>query len=128
MYGNYTEGYDLKTSEGVNIELDFTASYKSESISLIDLPTHASTGQFTYTPTSASKSVSDTVLYVDLSNLVSGESKLKKGTRLTLNFGITFFEFEQVSGSAPTPTTAVFELTWSYVLIDDYTTVFDFVN
>jgi len=128
MYGNYTEGYDLKTSDGTDINLDFTTTYKSESISIIDLPTHASTGRFTYTPTSAEKNVSDTVLYVDLTSLVSGESKLKKGTRLTLNFGITFFEFEQFFGSAPTPTTAVFELTWSYVLIDDYTTVKEFVD
>ena len=128
MYGNYMEGYDLKTSEGVNVNLDFTASYKSESISIIDIPAHTSSGQFTYTPTSSSKTTSDSVLNIDLSSLVQGESKLKKGTRLTLNFGITFFEFEQGFGSAPTPTTAVFELTWSYTLIDDYTNVYSFVT
>jgi len=128
MYGNYMEGYDLKDSAGANIELDFTATFKSDPIALIDTSAHTSTGQFTYTPTSTSKSISDSVLYVDLSPLMTGESKLKKGTRLTLNFGITFFEFEQVFGSAPTPTTAIFELSWSYTLIDDYTTVYDFVN
>ncbi len=128
MYGNYMEGYDLKTSEGVDIGLNFTASYKSEAISLIDLPAHTSAGNFTYTPTSASKEVSDSILYIDLSPLMTGESKLKKGTRLSLSFGITFFEFEQVFGSAPTPTTAVFELTWSYTLIDDYANIFDFVE
>jgi hypothetical protein len=129
MYGNYMEGYDLKTSEGVDIDLNFTASYKSEAISLIDLPAHTSTGNFTYTPTSASKPVSDSVLYIDLSPLLTGQSKLTKGTRLSVSFGITFFEFDKVPPSIdPTPTTAVFELTWSYTLIEDYATVNDFVN
>jgi len=129
MYGNYMEGYDLKTSEGVDIDLNFTASYKSEAISLIDLPAHTSTGNFTYTPTSASKPVSDSVLYIDLSPLLTGQSKLTKGTRLSVSFGITFFEFDKVSTSIdPTPTTAVFELTWSYTLIEDYANVYDFVN
>ena len=131
MYGNYIEGYDLKDSDGASIDLNFTASLKSEPISFIDIPAYADTGQFTYTPTSTSKSVSDSVLYVDLSDLMTGESKLKKGTRLTLNFGITFFTYEQGPATIPlppTPTTAVFELTWSYTLIDDYANVFDFVN
>ena len=131
MYGNYMEGYNLKTTEGIDINLDFTATYKSEVISIIDLPVHSSTGDFTYTPTSSSKPVSDTVLYVDLSPLLTGQSKLTKGTRLNLNFAVTFFAYEQSAIGIPippNPTTAVFELTWSYTLIDDYANVEDFVN
>ena len=130
MYGNYFEGYDLKTSDGRSLALNFTASYKSQLISVITTEAHTSAGQFTYTPTSSSSTISDSILNIDLSPLVQGESKLKKGTRLNFNFGITFIEFKKIGSVAvdPTPTTAVFDMSWSYTLIEDYANVYNFVT
>jgi len=128
MYGNYFEGYDLVTATGAKVEFQFSATYKSEEISIVDTPAHTSAGSYTYTPTSTSKTVSNSVLNIDLSSLVSGASKLKKGTLLTINFGFTFVEFEKILGVDPTPTTAVFDLSWSYELIADYANVYDLIT
>ena len=130
MYGNYKEGYNLTDAEGSKINLDFTATYKSDEISILTIPSQTSQGDYTYTPTSAVKSVSDSVLNLDLSALDSGESKLKAGTELTINFGVTYFANELSSGiaPAPTPSSAVYDLSWTYTLIEDYNTVYDFVT
>ena len=130
MYGNYKEGYDLVASDGSKVLLDFTADYKSDEISILTIPAHTSEGAFTFTPTSASKSIANSVLNLDLSSLVAGSSKLKAGTEITINFGVTYFANELSSGLAPTPTpsAAVYELTWSYTLIEDYANVAAFVN
>ena len=128
MYGNYFEGYDLVTATGAKVDMKFSATFKTEPISIVDTPAHTSAGSYTYTPTSASKTVSNSVLNIDLSSLVSGASKLKKGTLLTINFGFTFVEFEKVLGVDPTPTTAVFDLSWSYELSADYANVYDLIT
>ena len=132
MYGNYKEGYDLTDAGGSKLRLDFSATYNSEEISILTIPAHVSAGTFSFSATAVptDKTIADSVLGLDLSALVSGSSKLKAGTELTIDFGVTYFSHELSTGLAPaaTPSAAVYDLFWSYTLIDDYSSVANLVN
>ena len=133
VYGNYTEGYDLKDSNGAKINFEFTANILSENISVSTLPVNETQGYYTIdgTPpgTPPPINIDDSVMTVDFSSVLATGltgSKLVAGATITFNFGIAYSNSVKVGvGPTPVPPTDTVFVTWSYTLIEDYDTVYE---
>jgi hypothetical protein len=126
VYGNYFEGYDFKTALGTKVNFTFEANLISEAISSQNLLSDAFIGtQYTYGSTI---SVDDSAFYVDLTDVLpSGiqqpENKLIPGATLTFDIGYGYAANAVTGLPTPVPPVATNFFTWSYTLIDSYSTV-----
>jgi hypothetical protein len=115
MYGNYVEGYDLLDENGNHIKLEYTANLVSE---LIDSTTLTdSTGSGTYSFGSP-QTIPNSVVYVDLTGV-----DLIEGSSITVEIRVSHQSF---AGDTPFPTetTENINLTFSFTLPTDYTSVY----
>ena len=134
VYGNYFEGYDLVDSDGSRINFDFSTNVQSEEINYTSISSNVGKGtNYTYdfNPPSSPPldvEIDDSTIYLDLSNLLPSATKsndLVPGTTISLQFGIAY-SYQEVSLAPPgVPFSEIYYVTWSYTLIDTYTSVND---
>ena len=131
IYGNYTDGFDITTSTGQEIAIDFNTALHTKYVAFIELqdPTLSNGTSYTIDPTTTVPAT-NSVINFDLTEIVD---KLKTGSTLTLDF-----EFEHMTLSGTTAEscyisndefkTANFELQVFITLQADYNSILDFAN
>lgn len=115
MYGNYVEGWDLIDRYGVPTKFEYTTSLITESIGSTSVSDRTGSGNYNL---DASLSVSNSVLYIDLSN-----QELKEGSAINIEFTIAHSQF---TGDTPFPTETTDNVgfLFSFLLTRDYTSVY----
>ena len=131
VYGNYYEGYDLKSSNGTSIDFSFESILKSEDINLTSLTANEAKGdEYTINPpgfTAPPVFIDDSIFYIDLAKALPSfqnpKGFLTAGATLTFTFGIAYASNYATSTPTPVPFEDVVFVTWSYTLIKDYISV-----
>ena len=124
MYGNYVDGYDLIDLYGAPVKLEYTANLITESVDLTNIPYSLQTGSYTAgeyvsgTPIS----VSDSIAVLNLTGV-----QLKKGAAINIEFTLDHAQFT-LFAPAPATTTNNVVLNFTYVLQQDFTSVYDLVT
>ena len=121
MYGNYFEGYDLVDAAGTAIKLEYTTELISEFVEFRELEVNLSAGDYTIAG-GAAVSIPDTVLNIDLTDI-----DLVAGASINIDFDIVHQSFD-ASGQQLTDTNGNIELTYNYLLTQDYPTLQDLLN
>ncbi len=111
VYGNYTEGYDLKDKFGEPLKLEYLTSLISEEISTSDLID--TTGPGTYSIGPSAETINNSIVYFDLSNTNGTILELEAGSSITLDFTLTHNKF---TGTTPPSTTGNTSIIFEYVL------------
>jgi hypothetical protein len=132
VYGNYFEGYDLKTSKGSKINFGFESILKSESINFTNLSANESKGaEYSINPpgsTAPAVEIDDSAFFVQLLPAIPSPTNptgfLTAGATLTFTFGIAYSSNYATGSPTPVPLEDVYYVTWSYTLIRTYTSVF----
>ena len=133
MYGNYVEGYDLVDSLNNPIQFDYIASLKQTAINESFLTPVFSAGSFQIdciTGSPATTSSTDAVMTVFLTeDGTSGGTPIPLKSGMVLDFDVNFIH-QQFTGNtsgaftAPTATTPLTNLTFSFTLPQDYNSAF----
>jgi hypothetical protein len=114
VYGNYKEGYDLKTLDGQNIRLDFTTSLESKEVSTVDLNTTLFlVGN--YIDPSSVEVITDGAFTVDLTGI-----ELLKGSIISFEFDFIHHSFRQSSGLPPNQQQPSTTVNFDYILPADF--------
>ncbi len=113
MYGNYYEGYDLFSDFGQPIKLEYTTSQINEAIDFQNLNVSTSAGGYTIAG-GAAVNIPDTVIEVDLSTV-----DLVAGASIAIEFDIVHDSWDS-SGQQLTATNGNIQLTFNYILTQDY--------
>ena len=119
VYGNYKEGYNLKDKFGEDIKLEFIASLNSEEISSSELTDSTGGGNYTIGPTPVT--ISNSVIYFDLSTGPGTTIELTAGSTITLSFTLLHSQF---TGTTPTATTANTNIVFDYTLPTNFNNVY----
>ena len=117
VYGNYTEGYNLKDRFNNAVNFTYNLTLNTEELFVTPLIETFSDGYYTY---GQSGSITNSIFTIDLTG-----RDLKKGSTIFWNVEFTHLSFYAASGSAPTALTPVTEVSFTYTLTKDYATVFD---
>jgi hypothetical protein len=115
MYGNYVEGYDMVAQNGSPTKLEYSTQLISQQIDSSTIPDATSTGSYTF---GGSQSVSNAVLSINLDGF-----DLVAGASITVELRLNHALF---TGTTPFPTeqTENINLTFSFSLPTDYTSVY----
>ncbi len=116
MYGNYVEGYDLIDKFGQPVKFEYTANLVTESVDTTQLVDTTASGNYTI---NGSQSIANSVLYFDLTG-----AELIAGSSISAEIRLTHADF---TGDTPDPTeeSENIEITFSFILNTDYTSVYD---
>jgi hypothetical protein len=116
MYGNYTEGYDLKDINGNQTKLEYRANFVTKEIGSTNIPDSTETGNYQINGPLA---IPNSVVYVDLTGI-----NLVAGSFITINITLTHNSF---SGSTPYPaeTTDDTEVSFDFFLNRSYSSVYE---
>lgn len=119
MYGNYTEGYDLKSADGADVQLDYFTELETDTPASLQLTTDLLNQTY---DVNGNVVVNDSFLVFDL----AGKS-LNTGDIINLNFTFSWFTN---NGSTPSPvnTTPPTNISFSFTLPRDYSSVYELVN
>jgi len=118
MYGNYDEGYDLINYLGTPVRLDFTTEKVTESFEAINIVSDLQTSEYTI---QGVVNVAESKAEFDF-----GAIDLVEGATVTL---IVDFEHDQFSGAnPPTETNEEQSLQFTFTILQDYNTVFEWIN
>lgn len=119
MYGNYLEGYDLIDKNGYPVKFEYYTSLLTEDIGLATVPNSLANGTFNINGTHV---VNNAVLNVDFSG-----APLTAGSVINIDFALTHGIF---TGSTPFPTqtNSNVDISFTYYLPTDFTSVFDMVS
>jgi hypothetical protein len=119
MYGNYLEGYDLIDNNGYPVKFEYYTNLVTEEIGLSTLTNTFTNGAFNI---DGAQTVSNAVLNVDLSGI-----PLKAGSVINIDFALTHGTF---TGSTPFPTQTNdnVDISFTYYLPTDFSSVFDMVS
>jgi hypothetical protein len=124
VYGNYKEGYDLKTLNGQNIRLDFTTSLESKEVSSTELNTIVSASNTVFLDPAypTGYSVSNGGFRLDFFNAATPSQivELTKGSVLSLELDFEHDSFTQSSGAAPNQQQQSVTINFDYVLPQDF--------
>jgi len=124
MYGNYTEGWDVKDSNGNPVYLDYQTSELRGEIGFTDLPTTLESAEYSYGPQVVN--IPNAKLNVDFS-AVSG--RLDAGTSFTLELRFNHDSFgDDGMTTNPAQQTAGAEIVWTYILTQSYSSVTEMVQ
>mgnify|MGYP003131561417 CR=1 FL=1 len=117
IYGNYLEQYDLITTAGFPTKLEFTVALEAEDIGLTDLSTTLGSNEYQWDGPQTYLNTAIVIEDVGLLNLTAGA---------LFEFQITF-EHQDFTGDLPFPidTTPSTTLQFSYILPQDFASVFD---
>lgn len=119
MYGNYTEGYDMVSQDGVPVKLEYEAKLVSDLVGNEDLADSTGSGTYDF---GTFKNIANATVFFDLTgaDLIAGSS---------VNFEIRFSHSEFFGNSTlPTQKTQNIEITFTYSLIRDYSSVYEFAS
>ncbi len=119
VYGNYTEGYNLKDKFGENLKLEYSANLVSSEIATTEILDSTGSGSYTYGPTPVT--VNSSIIYFDLSKEDGTTLDLTTGSSVTLDFTLTHSQF---TGTTPGGTTANTEIIFEYVLPTNFSNVY----
>ena len=116
MYGNYTEGYDLIDKFGQPVKFEYTANLITEPVDSTQLVDTTASGNYTI---NGSQSIANSVLYFDLTG-----AELIAGSSISAEITLNHADF---TGDTPDPTeqSQNIEITFSFILNRDYTSVYD---
>ena len=119
VYGNYVEGYDLKDSNGNPIKLEYTTEVLSNSIGDNDVNSTFASSLYTI---NGAVSIAGSLINIDLSGL-----ELKQGSLLSITL---VFDHSTFTDDTPPPvqTTNPTEINFTYLLTQDYNSVFELAN
>jgi len=121
MYGNYTEGYNLKRGSS-NTRLDYTVDYKSIELGEVNANDEIAV-ESSYAI--AGGNASDGALLA----VFQDNNSLKVGSSVTINFSMTHSSFHDVNGAPePSDTTLKTPVSFTYRLINSYETFADLVS
>lgn len=116
MYGNYIEGYDMIDQTGAVVKLEYEADVVSELIDSTDLVD--TTGEGTYSFGGA-QTIPDAVVYFDLTDI-----DLIEGSSITVEIRLAHSMFGGDVPPDPTEQTENINLTFSFVLPTNYSSVY----
>ena len=121
IYGNYIEGYNLTSSNGDPINLDYTTTLVSKPIGLTDVTTALTDGAYTIDTTAGTQTITDSIITLDLSgfDLVTGAQ---------ISFDIRLVHFSFTGSPAPSQTVEQLDLSFTYTLPTNYNSVTSLVN
>ena len=123
VYGNYLEGYDVDSKN-----LKYKVNYISENTNITKLQTAFRDGSYNMMGTSLSTR-SDSVLYIDFSSVLTPLGNgLKSGGRLNFTIRIIYNTQETSGGGVSLTTTPLTDVTFSYVLNQNYNTIQDLLQ
>ena len=124
MFGNYVEGWDLIDLNNAPLQLNYQTLEIRNDIGLSDLTSIRGTGNYTFGST---VSVANSVLSVDLS---PAASNLVTGSAIEFTIALNHSSFALGSGATtvPTETTQGVEVTFLYVLTQNFNTITDLFN
>lgn len=116
MYGNYVEGYDLVDKFGQPVRFEYNAELVTESVDTTELVDTTATGSYTI---NGAQSIPNATLYFDLTG-----AELVAGSSISAEIRLNHHSF---SGDTPPPTqqSQNIEITFSFILNSDYTSVYD---
>lgn len=116
MYGNYVEGYNMVDSNAVPVKLEYTTKLLSELIGTDSIPDSVTAGTYLF---GGYQVVGNSVLNLNLQGV-----QLIAGSSITADITLSHAMF---SGSTPFPTeqTENINLTFSFVLPRNYSSVFE---
>ena len=134
MYGNYVEGYDLVDSTETPIQFDYIASLKETEINETFLTAAFSSGSYEIdciTGSPATTSSTDAVMTIYLTeDGTAGGTPIVLKAGMVLDFDVSFIH-QQFTGDTsgaftpPTSTTPLTNLTFTYVLPQDYASAYN---
>ena len=115
MYGNYVEGYNMVDENGNPVKLEYQTNLISELVDSFSLPDSTSTGTYSF---GGAQTISSAVVNVDLTGV-----DLVEGSSITIEVRLTHAQF---GGNTPFPTETSenINLTFSFVLPTNYTSVY----
>jgi len=120
IYGNYIDGYNLQRN-GSDTQIEYTVDLISENIS--EETVIGNDSNVTYTiPTRSITETSSGEAEFDLSSFVT---KLKKGSILTFNMSFSHNSFAPAANPQPTSQTSNIDISFTFKLVRDYTSVYD---
>lgn len=119
VFGNYTEGYNLKDKFDEDIKLEYSASLISSEIATTEILDSTGSGSYTYGPTPVT--INSSIVYFDLSKQNGSTLDLTAGASITLDFTLTHSQF---TGTTPGGTTANTEIVFEYVLPTTFVNVY----
>jgi len=116
MYGNYVEGYDLVDKFGQPVRFEYTANLVTESVDTTPLVDTTGTGSYSI---NGAQTVPNAVMYFDLTG-----AELIAGSSISAEIRLDHAQF---TGNTPFPTetTENVNITFSFILNRDYTSVYD---
>lgn len=119
MYGNYLEGYDLLDKFGQPVKFEYYTNLLVENVGLSDLENTKAAGSYNI---NGAVSITDAVLNVDLAGVT-----LTEGSVINIDFNLTHSAF---TGSTPYPvqTNSNVDISFTYYLPSDFSSVFDMVS
>jgi hypothetical protein len=124
MYGNYTEGWDIKDSNGNPVYLDYQTSELRGEIGFTNLITTLDSAQYNYGP--AVVTIPNARLNVDFSGV---SNNLDAGTSFTLELRFNHSSFANDGMTTlPAQQTAGAEIIWTYILPQSYSSVTEMVQ
>ena len=122
IYGNYVEGYDLRDRFNNPVNFSFESDLKSSDVGLDTVPD--STEQGNYNISGTLIFVDDSRFVIDLSEYNNAES-LISGAVLSFQFRFQHNSFVKLGGgSNPTATTTSTDLLFSYVLPQNFGSIY----
>ena len=115
MYGNYVEGYNMVDEDGNPVKLEYSTNLVSELVDFTTVPDTTSSGIYSF---GSPQTISDAVLNIDLTGV-----DLIAGSSITVDLRLNHSQF---AGDTPFPTQTSqnINLTFSYILPTDYTSVY----
>jgi hypothetical protein len=128
MYGNYTDGYDIASEDGIPINMDFSSELISVDIEPNEQTSSVSNGDSYTIDAGSSVSIDGSRIDIELDPTL-----LKKNNNLIIEFAITHDSFGGDPSYAGAPEnqfiyTFVFNMTRDYVSVDDLITSPEFVS
>ena len=121
IYGNYIEGYNLTSSNGEPINLDYTTTLVSKAIGLSDVTTTLSNGTYTIDTTAGTQTITDSIVSLDLTDF-----DLVVGAQITFDIRLVHASF--TGTPVPSETVAQLDLSFSFTLPTNYNTLTSLVN
>jgi hypothetical protein len=115
MYGNYSEGYDMITNDGVDVKLEYEARLLSELVGNTNLADSTSAGNYDF---GNFLSIPNSILSIDLTGV-----KLIEGSSITIELRISHDSFKG-NTTNPTQKSENIPLTFAFSLPRNYSSVY----
>lgn len=126
MYGNYVEGYDLLDKFGSPVDIGYSTNLISQEAGFLPLTTNTQTGNYALIgpPGIVSTTISDSIITVDLTPIISTYGKIPQGASINIDFSFIGFQW-QGSGTYANPSsnTPQTDISFSFYTNAEYLTV-----